>query len=713
MALKLLALENLSSRDCFTTDIFDFEHPGYPKISKAKWRDLCKEPDFQHLFFSGVEAEMPDLRVSVDNPAKLLRAVVADWDDKVDPNEWYKAEGRWNPKYPPNYIGRTRSGCVRGIWPLEKPIIINSNEHFAKIMQELIDLTFADRIFPCLDKAIYKPDMYYEIGIDWLELHDGLIPSSITDVISHRLLQAKDFVGETYSIPFEELKKELEKRWPGRWKGDFKQNSRGCRFWDNDTWDQSSSGDPHTAVLVMEGGCYNFSTMNGKPGFNSWVDIFGPKFCDDFALEKVGNAVKDWFYDGLNYHQVTEDGSRVQSFNVTSVQRLLRESGLSNKIPKGEDLSELEKAMNMIEKSKYVDGVGPFVNRHDRLITIQNKTFMNTSRSKPMEFMNIGDVNPTPKSFKLIHEYLMKMLGEQQYKILLSYCHDAYKSHYEGRPSPGQVLVLVGPPSCGKTFFAQCIFGAIMGSYQDASNFILGGSSFTGNLLDSAVWYLDDEEGKSDYRAKRKVTNTLKKLSANGNVRYEEKFKKGFDLPWGGRLVLLMNDDPESLTALPDLGISNEDKLIMLKCRGGYEFPADMNSKIQKELAYFAGYLYNFRVPEECKGNHRFGVKPFCHPDLKETARYNSDVNGLVEILDHWKVSYQDKLDRFPTWKGTTTTLLSEMMGDESLSKMITANKYTNVTIGRKLNSAITQGYKGIRTYRENGTRKYAIDMKL
>jgi hypothetical protein len=385
---------------------------------------------------------------------------------------------------------------------------------------------------------------------------------------------------------------------------------------------------------------------------------------------------------------------------------MLRESGLNNKIPKGEDLSELEKAMNMIEKAKYVDGVGPFVNRHDTIIDIHRKTFLNTSRSKPMEFMSesfgIADV----KKAKLHYDFLLTVFGEKQTKFLLSYMHDAYKTHYEGRPAPGQVLVIVGPPSCGKTFFVQCIMGVLMGSYQDAATYILGGSTYNQNLLESAVWYLDDEEGKSDYRARTKVTSTLKKLAANGTVRFEEKFKKGFDLPWGGRIIVLMNDDPESKLALPDLGLSNADKLIMLKCTGTYNFVEGFQAKFAKELPYFANALYNYSIPKECEGNHRYAVKPYVHPDLKEDTKYNSDVNGLMEIIELWKNRHCGKMDE---WSGSTTQLLSSLLEDEEISKMMSTAKYTNVTLGRKLNSAITQGYKDIKIRKKNGIREYII----
>ena len=683
---------------------WDFDHPGFdPKISKAKWAKIRLDPELEHCFISGIVGANPTIRVGKDNPAKLMRCLILDYDREFTDDEIERMEGRWSASHRPNIIYKTRNGGLRIIWLFEEgfELIINSEPHFRKLMEEFDKHLNFSNLMPNMDKKVYSSSMYWEAGVEYIDLeHPPLKASFCQYVHSQSMDITKDFANEGPLIPMEDLEAEITKRWPGRWTGLFEVGSKGCRFWD-DSWNEPTTD----TVNILDQGVYNFSTNKGYEGFQSWESIFGSNFVNAYKAEKIGDAILHWYFDGKSFWTLMEDGTKWVPFTIMAVSRHLRvDYGLDSKTKK-DTISELDAALTLIEKTKFVDGIVPFVNNPDRVVKINGKTYLNSVKPNCVDPV---ECDVTPEDFSFIWAYLSHLVGQKQLPKLLAWMARAYITHYHGDPQLGQALILAGPAATGKTLFSSKIMGGLLGSVANGKSVLLEGSSFTSTIMEAAVIMLDDEDGAGDYRSKAKRAAVLKKMTASALMSYNKKHGAQAEIPWYGRLIVTCNDDDQSLNAMmPDLNSTIKDKLLALKVFPGFEFPngdGETDAKIAKELPYFAKYLMQIGYERE---DHRFGTKGWIHPDLEAATVQNSDSYGFREAVEIWRDLYKKSFtENIPQhWEGTAAQFWVEIEQQrDAVGKSV-----TNTQIGRMLVALIQQGIPFITKVTTNGERLFRI----
>jgi hypothetical protein len=179
-------------------------------------------------------------------------------------------------------------------------------------------------------------------------------------------------------------------------------------------------------------------------------------------------------------------------------------------------------------------------------------------------------------------------------------------------------------------------------------------------------------------------------------------------LPWAGRVVITCNADPESIRILPDIEMSVLDKICLFRIRTLERDFTNAASHIRAELPAFAAWLTDYRTPDHCQGDVRFGVNCYHHTELIETARQSGRTAGFIELLERFKRSWFSDASQ-DEWSGSATDLLAEMMADESTKHV--AAKYTPDQIGRRLSQLKAQDYP-LDFGRQNGgtrTRTWTI----
>ena len=134
-----------------------------------------------------------------------------------------------------------------------------------------------------------------------------------------------------------------------------------------------------------------------------------------------------------------------------------------------------------------------------------------------------------------------------------------------------------------------------MGGAIDAEKFYLEGSRFNSGIVTSPVHLIDDKLGAKSQRTRLQFTEALKIVVANGVLRYEAKFGSALEtVPWPGRVVILSNEDAQSMSVMPDLDMSTRDKFMMLKLGGAkYDWGTDSENQkwLGEELPYLARFL--------------------------------------------------------------------------------------------------------------------------
>ncbi len=200
----------------------------------------------------------------------------------------------------------------------------------------------------------------------------------------------------------------------------------------------------------------------------------------------------------------------------------------------------------------------------------------------------------------------------------------------------------------------------------------------------------------------------IKKMAANRNFTVREKYKVSKLIEWNGRVVVTCNTDPESIRILPDVDLSNRDKINLFRMaeREGFSFPRDAESVITAEFPFFLRWLLEWQPPTHVLGDARYGVKTYCEESLFDAARHSSSAYLFLEVLlKFFEGQIEDE------WEGSATELLSAMLNDDDGLARI-ASKYSPDKVGRELSKLASQNYP-LRQNRVGSKRVWSIDIHV
>jgi hypothetical protein len=177
----------------------------------------------------------------------------------------------------------------------------------------------------------------------------------------------------------------------------------------------------------------------------------------------------------------------------------------------------------------------------------------------------------------------------------------------------------------------------LFGGAVPADEFYLKGARFNSGIVSSPVHLIDDKLGSKTQKERLRFTEALKIVVANATMRHEAKFGNAVEaVPWPGRVVILANEDAQSLSVMPDLDISTRDKFMMLKL-GGARFSwgtyAENMKWLEEELPYFARFLLGWRIPVAIRDD-RFGVVAMQHSVMAQASAENGLTQVTLEVLE-------------------------------------------------------------------------------
>lgn len=663
-------------------------------LPKDQYKKRWFAPETRHCLFSLCEGQNAAYIVSQGNQCAMVHGFAADFDGVFTPDIIEASRAKPPSRYLPRWWSVSQSGGLHLVWTLDRPIAVAGNVHANELLHVIATKIRAVRWGVGYDPDSEKCTQVMDIGREWHEFSPvGRIPTEEVIAWDAALFasKAKKLVDEVVDIPFDVVVAEIAKRkWPHPVPERIDIGTRCVRFWD-------ASSDNATGAQFTKDGIRVYTPHDG--GFVGWARLLGKDFTEQYTAKSMAPFFEDTWY----CHTKDEYWRFFRNDTPTHFEKrtekvlrrdLIAEARLSSKPQRGEEQSELDKALYAITRRNVVDAVAPVIYRpagkirvpavgmvlNTSLITVVKPAPRIASVSPedldsatcPGEYKKDPGVcawdNPFAVSgFPHIHHYLTAMfmrgqktyddweksgfalhgtscnphpfLSDPQLVHLISWMSHFYwnAARMAEHPSVGTVLILAGPAGVGKSFFATELLGRLMGGFDYAHDMYLNGSRFTAETVKKPVHVIDDKLGSKTHRDRLKFTEALKVVAANGRVRCEAKFGSAIEsLPWPGRIVILSNVDSQSLSVLPDLDMSTRDKFTMLRLGGAkYSFgTTDENQRwLAEELPSFARFLLGWKIPAEIRDD-RFGVKAIQHSDMAQASAENGLTQILVDVLD-------------------------------------------------------------------------------
>lgn len=342
--------------------------------------------------------------------------------------------------------------------------------------------------------------------------------------------------------------------------------------------------------------------------------------------EALAIALRDYelYFDGERYWSELEDGRWVSDIAGNAASNIRQKFSLYKP-------DYIEQVLYRARMDRRIDGVFPYIHNKQKVMKEDGGTFLNISCRQLVEPSNEDGVFPWIRDYL---DHAFDPSAPEQLDIFLAWFQRLYVSALQGRIQAGQALVFAGPIGTGKTLCSRRIIGGALGGFTDAAEYLLGKTSFNKEAAEVAIWSIDDNRGGATWEKHDELSNAIKRTAANPQIPYHPKFRDATMVSWRGRIVVTCNLDEKSLSILPELDSSIQDKMIWLKGSDYRPNFKDVEQVIKQELPYFLRWLTQWQPPASViNGDERFKVRPYYHPDLIASARAASADYQLIEML--------------------------------------------------------------------------------
>ncbi|MEO5912687.1 MAG: hypothetical protein ABIS50_00525 [Luteolibacter sp.] len=240
-------------------------------------------------------------------------------------------------------------------------------------------------------------------------------------------------------------------------------------------------------------------------------------------------------------------------------------------------------------------------------------------------------------------DWLTELLGDDGIRRLLDWLHHAISALLEGRRGQSRILIIAGPPSCGKSFLIREIIRLLLGGRAaDAAPWLLGTTDFASELGGAELLYVDDALGDGRLATRLGVAAKQKQIVTAGSKPQpmHAKGKDRYSHPVWWRHAGALNDTPEALSMLPPIDEGYGDKLILLRASdtvlsAGGDGVAIHIDAILAELPGFMAFVLKNGGDGPCDGR---GPLAWHDPELawklREAAPEYSLAGMILEAID-------------------------------------------------------------------------------
>lgn len=703
------AIPNNAATETRRVKPWELPEAHYPTFKgKNDFRAWCLNEKTQHTFYSGVEGINPLLRVSQENPAFRIHGLVADWDSPSSVADLAAKLEKVPLNHRPQWLSNTFSGNVRGVWIFEEPVWADDEEVARRFVQRFFHEVQVEKMMAGFDKCSLDLMHTWELGRNWKHVEDSIpTPKTMLDALRTGAILGIKKAPTDKVIPLEVVAEEIERLYGPRLFGArIEKGNRVPLF-----WLEADAKKKDRSALVVEWGLYAFSSRAGK-GRIFWDELLGKDFVKQYEQRRISSGVTDTYYVNGKYWRIK--GRWWIADQRDNMILRLKNQGFESTKKKGATASEVEQVLFAIQESSPINAVAPFPHTPERFVEWSNQLYLNINTNQPCEPSPEG-TGKARENFPWLHEYLTNLLHRHPTDVIhpIEYIYAelqrAYRAIRKGTPTSGHAIIISGANGKGKSFLTTKLLKHIFGSATDAGKFLVEGLGFNKEMGQSFIWYVDDNRSAATLSGHRVFTETLKKHVATPEVRWEAKYIDSTQLPFYGRVWLTCNEDPESVTMIPDLDMTIRDKVSLFRIdpdRGVKFLPnEEMDNILKRETPYFLRWLLDdYRAPEEITedATPRYGIREYHHPDLLASARENSPLHRLAEIIDLWREFNPDATvieNRRRYWVGNSSALLGQLCQTDSTKPLV--HGYTTVSFGRAMSGLFrSESYSRLQTER-------------
>lgn len=365
--------------------------------------------------------------------------------------------------------------------------------------------------------------------------------------------------------------------------------------------------------------------------------------------------------DGVEWIPLTREDIRAH----------LRSEGLSPRAGSA-DLSPVDAALVQIQNLRRVHYALPLAGYKAGLLNAAAedgtpRRILVTSHTRPPEAKD----TPWPN----IQLFLKDLLGPA-FPHVMGWCKWSRMNLKAGTRTrlPGQILVLVGPAGCGKSFLQKLITRMLGGRSANPWLYMSGQTPFNRDLFEAGHLVVEDTFHDLNPTKRRALGAKIKEFTVNDSLSCHGKGSDAIRLVPKWRISISLNDEQENMSQLPVMDESLKDKVMLIQCKMP-RFPTDLSTEdgwkrwdqiINDE---FPGFLHAVDEYDLAPlSTPRFGVRPWHDPKLiaqeDETA---------PEAVLHQLIA-KDVAPMFPgkpEWQGTALELQS-VLTDRSLCESAT-----------------------------------------
>ena len=345
------------------------------------------------------------------------------------------------------------------------------------------------------------------------------------------------------------------------------------------------------------------------------------------------NAINpsSFFYDGRSYY--LDSGREYIPMDTASVKRHLQgqDPGLVK--------SDIDAGICHIQTKQFVHFAGPLAGMNRGLHIASGYRVLVTSSPTI--------IPAAPGEWPTLRAVIDGLLGndpdvgDRQVEVFLGWLKFARESITSGRRRPGQVVALAGPRNCGKSLLIDIMELAMGGRRANPTKYFTGRTAFNADLAGAELLVMDDEAGSKDSRARNNLAAAIRANLFSGAVSIEGKHKTQFTFSPCWRMMMALNDEPETLLVLPPITSDIFDKLSLFRChKRPLPMPAHtlderdaFFARLKSELPALLDGLLAYDPPAHLR-EERCGVVHFHHPTILEALHDLSPEAAMIGLID-------------------------------------------------------------------------------